>query len=164
MPSQLKNELAAVASVIDELLENDDYPNIVQPEYLREAVRAYPCQGGKRLRPALLIWSCGLFGGNVEQAYNAAAAVEIYHNWTLVHDDIIDNDKVRRGAPTSHCFLRDEGAGRFGLKRDEAEKFGRDFAILAGDIQQGWAVNMLLKSIQTGVDPRHAIASRRRAA
>ena len=109
MPSQLKNELAAVASVIDELLENDDYPNIVQPEYLREAVRAYPCQGGKRLRPALLIWSCGLFGGNVEQAYNAAAAVEIYHNWTLVHDDIIDNDKVRRGAPTSHCFLRDEG-------------------------------------------------------
>lgn len=153
MPSQLKNELAAVAVVINELLEKDDYPNIIQPEYLQDAVRAYPCQGGKRLRPALLIWSCGLFGGNIEQSYRAAAAVEIYHNWTLVHDDIIDNDTVRRGVPTSHCLLRDEGRERFGLNGEDSAKFGRDFAILAGDIQQGWAVNMLLKSIETGVDP-----------
>ena len=158
MTSQFKSELAAIAAIINELLEKDDYPNIIQPEYLRDAVRAYPCQGGKRLRPALLVWSCGLFGGSIEQAYNAAAAVEIYHNWTLVHDDIIDNDKVRRGAPTSHCFLGDEGAGRFGLKGDEAKKFGRDFAILAGDIQQGWAMNMLLKSLEVGVDSEVVVA------
>jgi geranylgeranyl pyrophosphate synthase len=162
MPLILKTELADVASQINALLQADDYPNIIQPEYLKEAVRAYPCSGGKRLRPALLIWTCGLLEGCIEKTPHAAAAVEIYHNWTLVHDDIIDNDDIRRGELSTHCKLAEIGRNDYALDAGAAVKFGRDFAILAGDIQQGWAVNMLLKSVEDGVDPAVATALCRR--
>ncbi len=160
--SKFKTELADVANQINAVLQADDYPGIIQPQYLREAVRAYPCSGGKRLRPALLMWTCGMLDGRVEKTLHAAAAVEIYHNWTLVHDDIIDNDDIRRGAPSTHCKLSQTGREEFNLEGDDAIKFGRDFAILAGDIQQGWAVNMMLKAVEDGVEPSVATALCRR--
>lgn len=58
--------------------------------------------GGKRLRPILTLWSCELFGGSVNQAYSAALAVEVFHNFTLIHDDIMDSAPVRRGQTTVH--------------------------------------------------------------
>src|ERR1019366_4223710 len=57
---------------------------------------------GKRIRPLLLMMSCDMFGGNVDQALNPAFAMEVFHNFTLVHDDIMDNADIRRGVPTVH--------------------------------------------------------------
>ena len=87
------NDLQNIARSIDTLLLNDPYPETVKPDYLRRAVRDYPVRGGKRLRPALVIWCCELLGGSREQALYPAAAAEVYHNWTLVHDDIIDRQR-----------------------------------------------------------------------
>ena len=125
-------------------------------------MRDYPVRGGKRLRPAMLIWSCGLLGGSESAALYPAAAVEVFHNWTLVHDDIIDQDDTRRGAPTSHVKLAAELGGRFSLAADDAERTGRDFAILAGDLQQGWANDLLLRSAEHGVPPEVTVALGRR--
>ncbi|MEX2060581.1 MAG: polyprenyl synthetase family protein [Nitrosopumilaceae archaeon] len=72
--------------------------------------------GGKRLRPYMVIKSCEILGGTIKQAMPAAAAVEMIHNFTLVHDDIMDNDEMRHGVPTVHT------------------KFGIPVGILAGDV------------------------------
>jgi len=145
----LKEKLKLNAEKVTLTIKNDDFPNTITPDFLQDAVRDYPLRGGKRLRSALLSWSCGLFGGDPESAKFAAAAVEIYHNWTLVHDDIIDNDLIRRNAPSLHTSLANFAENEY--QTDETLKFGQDFAILAGDIQQGWSVNMLLKSIEAGI-------------
>lgn len=58
--------------------------------------------GGKRLRPVLTLMTCDLFNGNVKHAYDAALAIEIFHNFTLVHDDIMDSAPIRRGEETVH--------------------------------------------------------------
>ena len=72
--------------------------------------------GGKRLRPYMVIKSCEVLGGTAKQAVAAASAVEMIHNFTLVHDDIMDNDEMRHGVPTVHT------------------KFGIPVGILAGDV------------------------------
>jgi geranylgeranyl diphosphate synthase type II len=58
--------------------------------------------GGKRLRPVLALMSCDLFGGDIEKALYPAMGVEIFHNFTLLHDDIMDNAPLRRGNLTVH--------------------------------------------------------------
>ena len=64
---------------------------------------AYTMQlGGKRLRPALVLMACDAFGGNVERALRPAVGLELFHNFTLLHDDVMDNADVRRGMPTVH--------------------------------------------------------------
>ena len=151
------DSLRKIAGEIDLLLRNDPFPDRVRPEYLRDAVRDYPGRGGKRLRPALLIWCCGMLGGDPASALYPAAAAEVFHNWTLVHDDIIDQDDSRRGAPSCHVSLA--GAmKRFCSEAAECERTGRDFAILAGDLQQGWANDLLLRSAEHGVAPHVALA------
>ncbi|MCP3967028.1 MAG: polyprenyl synthetase family protein [Lentisphaerae bacterium] len=156
------NELKNTAAKINEIILNDDFPSIIEPKYLRGTVIDYPGRGGKRLRPALLTWCCGLLGGDPQKALYPAVAVEIYHNWTLVHDDIIDDDDVRRGLPSAHASLTKYARDNFRNLRFGAEKFGRDFAILAGDIQQGWAANMMLKAADNGMSPEVTIALSRR--
>jgi geranylgeranyl diphosphate synthase type I len=156
------NELKNIAKRIDDLIINDDFPTIIEPDYLRGAVIDYPGRGGKRLRPALLMWCCGLLGGDIEKTLYPAIAVEIYHNWTLVHDDIIDDDTVRRGIPTTHCSLATYAKEHYNASECTADKFGRDFAILTGDIQQGWAVNSILKAVDHGVSAKVTIAMARR--
>lgn len=156
------DQLRQIAADIDRLLANDEFPAAVRPDYLRDAVRDYPVRGGKRLRPAMLIWSCGLLGGSESAALYPAAAVEVFHNWTLVHDDIIDQDDTRRGVPTSHVKLAAELGGKFSLTAGDAERTGRDFAILAGDLQQGWANDLLLRSTEHGVPPEVTVALGRR--
>lgn len=153
--------LRKVAREIDELIRNDPFPESIRPEYLRSAVRDYPGRGGKRIRPALLIWSCAMLGGSEEAALYPAAAAEVFHNWTLVHDDIIDRDVSRRGAPTCHVTLAEE-MKQFPLDDEARERSGRDFAILAGDLQQGWANDLLLRSVEHGVPPRVVLALSRK--
>ncbi|MCF7790499.1 MAG: polyprenyl synthetase family protein [Victivallales bacterium] len=149
----LFNELKKVSDGIDAIIQTDDYPTKISPLQLREAVLQYPSNPGKRLRPALVLWCCGLLNGNIEMAYYAAAAAEIYHNWTLVHDDIIDNDDLRRGNPSTHINLKNYAAETFSLDTSGSKKFGVDFALLAGDLQQSWALTLLLKSTENGVSP-----------
>lgn len=86
------------------------------PKELYVAASHLITSGGKRLRPYLVLKSCEVLGGNVEDAIAAASAVEMVHNFTLVHDDIMDNDEMRHGVPTVH------------------KKFGIPIAILAGDV------------------------------
>ena len=162
MKNQLKKEISDICSEINDLIASDSFPETVQPDFLREAVRLYPMRGGKRLRPVLTMWSCGAVGGNPRKALNAAAAVEIYHNWTLVHDDIIDCDELRRGVPTCHATLRKQSADAFGLSPEQADKYGNSMAILAADIQQAWAIDMLLRSETQGVPPSVVLSMTRR--
>src|SRR5208282_3508861 len=79
---------------------------------LLEAMRYGALGGGKRFRPFLVIESAALFGVPVEEALNAAAAVECIHCYSLVHDDLpaMDNDDLRRGRPTVHKAFDDATA------------------------------------------------------
>ena len=71
-------------------------------KYLYDLMRDYPQRGGKRFRPALVLLSCELFGGDPEKALTSAVAVELFHNFALVHDDIEDESLLRRGEQTLH--------------------------------------------------------------
>ncbi len=86
------------------------------PKMLYDAAAHLIVHGGKRLRPHMVIKSCQILGGTITIATPAASAVEMIHNFTLVHDDIMDNDEMRHGVPTVH------------------KKFGMPIAILAGDV------------------------------
>ena len=65
-------------------------------------MRDYPLRGGKAMRPALCIATCRALGGSVEAVLRSAAAIELYHNAFLVHDDIEDKSELRRAEPTLH--------------------------------------------------------------
>jgi geranylgeranyl diphosphate synthase type I len=86
------------------------------PKKLYDAAGHLIIHGGKRLRPYMVIRSCQIVGGKSSNAMNAASAVEMVHNFSLVHDDIMDNDEMRHGVPTVH------------------KKYGMPIAILAGDV------------------------------
>ena len=86
------------------------------PRILYEAASHLIRSGGKRLRPFMVVKSCQAFGGSQSSAMFAAGAVEMIHNFTLIHDDIMDRDEVRHGVPTVH------------------KRHGEALAILAGDV------------------------------
>lgn len=152
-PDFLKELDRCVQTLTPHLLD-DRYSARFQPEEIREAATMYVRSGGKRLRPAILLWSCGVMGGDLETAIPAAAAVEIFHTWTLVHDDIIDRDSLRRGNDTVHSRFQRRGGKGFNLPPDEAKHYGTSVAILAGDVQHGWNVSMLTELTRTkGLPP-----------
>ena len=95
----------------------DALPLSGAPDQLKEAMRYSLLGGGKRLRGCLLLISCALAGGDVDEALPFAAALEMIHAYSLIHDDLpaMDNDTLRRGKPTNHVV------------------FGEAMAILAGD-------------------------------
>ncbi len=99
-----------------------------KPVSIFEPARYILGSGGKRIRPVLLLSSCLAAGGDVENAYDAATAVEILHNFTLVHDDIMDNAPARRGQKTVH------------------EQWDANIAILLGDELMGLAYRQLLRT------------------
>ena len=73
-----------------------------EPHGLYEPIEYALSSGGKRLRPMMVLYGCSLFGGDVQKALPVALAVELFHNFTLLHDDIMDNAKIRRNKPTVH--------------------------------------------------------------
>jgi len=87
-----------------------------KPASLYNAARHLPQGGGKRLRPFLVMTACESVAGDVEKTYPFGAALELMHNFTLVHDDIMDKSKLRRNLPSVHV------------------KYGEPAAILAGDL------------------------------
>ncbi len=74
----------------------------VEIQRLYKMMRDYPERSGKRLRPALCLLICEAFGGNPENVFNTAAALELLQNWLLIHDDIEDGSDLRRGKPCLH--------------------------------------------------------------
>lgn len=87
-----------------------------QPKELYNPIRYILSMGGKRLRPCMVIMACNLFRDDVEEAIRPAVGIEIFHNFTLLHDDIMDNSILRRNKPTVHT------------------KWDRNIAILSGDV------------------------------
>ena len=73
-----------------------------EPKNLYEPINYILGLGGKRLRPVLTLMTTDLFGGNSKDAMNAALAIEMFHNFSLVHDDIMDDAPLRRGKATVH--------------------------------------------------------------
>ena len=71
-----------------------------EPKNLYEPIDYALQSGGKRIRPTLVLMAAQLFGGDIEKCIKPAVAMEIFHNFTLLHDDVMDNADVRRGRPT----------------------------------------------------------------
>ena len=109
-----------------------------EPERLYDPIRYSLAGGGKRLRPMLLLLSCGLFADDVDVALPAAAAVEIFHNFTLLHDDIMDNAAVRRGKPSVYA------------------KWGPSVAILSGDAMMICAYRLLSEDVELSISTRES--------
>jgi len=73
-----------------------------EPAELYDPIRYTMELGGKRMRPLLVLLGCDMFGGNLQQATDAAIGIELFHNFTLLHDDIMDQAPLRRGRETVH--------------------------------------------------------------
>jgi farnesyl diphosphate synthase len=114
------------------------------PAGLGEAMRYAVLDGGKRLRPLLVLAACQAVGGNQEAALRAGCAVELIHAYSLVHDDMpcMDNDVLRRGKPTVHV------------------KYGEARALLAGDALQALAFELLAPESETVPAPVQAALCR----
>jgi geranylgeranyl diphosphate synthase type I len=128
---------------VREYLDSEDYRGRFSPRHMSDSAYNYLNSGGKCLRPAILFFSCGAVGGDESKALPAAAAIEVFHTWTLAHDDIIDSDKKRRGRPTLHEEFSRRGQEELGLDPRDAEHYGLSVAILTGDLQHGWSVSLL---------------------
>ncbi|MBM3262883.1 MAG: polyprenyl synthetase family protein [candidate division Zixibacteria bacterium] len=125
-----------------EYLAEDRRKRLFAPQDIHDAVHSYVMAGGKVLRPCVLYFSCGAVGGDERMATPAAVAVELFHTWTLVHDDIIDRDVLRRGRPTVHEEFRLRALDRPGYTGGEAQHYGVSIGIMTGEIQHGWAISL----------------------
>ncbi|MFK7799902.1 MAG: polyprenyl synthetase family protein [Aureispira sp.] len=99
----------------------------LQPQTLYEPLDYILSLKGKQIRPILSLLACDVFGGNAPDALPVAMAVEIFHNFSLMHDDIMDASPLRRGQPSIH------------------EKYGNNTAILSGDVMLIYAYEQLHK-------------------
>ncbi len=108
---------------IENYLAQTDFPG--EPELLYAPICYSLAGGGKRLRPMLVMLACGIYSEETQQALTAAAAVEVFHNFTLLHDDIMDNADTRRGKPSVYA------------------KWGQNAAILSGDAMMICAYRLL---------------------
>lgn len=110
------NELLAMQELINfEIEEYSSSLRFKKPASLYEPISYTLNLGGKRTRPLLTLMACDLFDGNIKLAINAAVGIELFHNFTLLHDDIMDKAPLRRNMPTVH------------------QKWNSDIAILSGD-------------------------------
>ena len=98
---------------VEEIFANEQF--IAEPHELYEPIDYTLRLGGKRIRPTLLLAANAMFGGNVDEAKGAALGIETFHNFTLLHDDLMDRSPLRRGQPTVYT------------------KWGDNAAILSGD-------------------------------
>jgi geranylgeranyl diphosphate synthase type II len=75
-----------------------------KPTELYDPMNYIISHGGKRLRPIMVLMACDLFGGDLKKAIKPALAIEFFHNFTLIHDDIMDEAPLRRNKPTIHTL------------------------------------------------------------
>ncbi len=100
----------------------------MQPQGLYEPIAYTLSMGGKRLRPALTLMACNLYSENLEPAIAPALGIEVFHNFTLLHDDIMDRADIRRGRPTVH------------------KRWDDNTAILSGDVMQIAAYQLIAQT------------------
>lgn len=105
--------LKEISALIDQGIANLPIP--AKPEGLYGPIRYTMESGGKRLRPTLLLTCAAACGGDIKKSLPQALGLEMFHNFTLLHDDVMDNAEVRRGRPTVH------------------RRWNRNTAILSGD-------------------------------
>ena len=117
-----KDYLPLIESTLVSIFEGKEPYNLYEP------IRYVLSIGGKRLRPTFALMACDLFGGNVNDAVYPACALEVYHNFTLLHDDIMDNADMRRGKPTVH------------------KKWNENTAILSGDVMLSQAYEVMCRA------------------
>lgn len=110
-----------IQELINNYIDNQDFTG--KPAELYAPIEYILRQGGKRMRPTLCLLACELFGGDVDDCMVPAISAEIFHNFTLVHDDIMDQAPLRRGMETVY------------------HKWNSDIALLSGD-------TMLIKAFQ----------------
>ena len=115
--------LSQLSVIIEGELGQIAYPNT--PQKLYQPIDYVMGLGGKRMRPILLLMAHQLFDENIEKAISPALGIEIFHNFTLLHDDIMDNAPIRRGKQTVH------------------EKWNKNVAILSGDTMLVQAYQLL---------------------
>lgn len=113
------------------LIEEESF--LASPNNLYEPIEYAMHQGGKRIRPLLALMASELFSGDIEKAKPAAIAIEVLHNFTLLHDDIMDKSPLRRGMPTVY------------------NKYDTNTAILSGDTMFAKAFTYLLKADKTQI-------------
>lgn len=123
--------LKAYAEEIDVVI--DDSLSKLEPESLYESSEYLIKAGGKKFRPALTLLCCQAVGGKPEKALKAAAAIELTHTFSLIHDDIMDNDDTRRGKPAVH------------------KVWGEPLAILAGDSLFAKSFELLSQSAEDNI-------------
>lgn len=118
-----------LALIIEEAIANIPIPD--EPASLYQPLRYALALGGKRIRPRLALLGCGLNGGNISDALPAAMSVELLHNFTLIHDDIMDRADSRRGSPTVHSRWNQSvailsGDVLFAIAYDQLNAYGSD--------------------------------------
>lgn len=113
--------------------------NTIDPENLHDASKHLIKAGGKKIRPALVLLTAEAVGGNIEGAYKTAAAVELIHTFSLIHDDIMDEDEMRRGMPSVHTI------------------WGEPMAILAGDILFSLAFELVAQTHSDDIPPNRVV-------
>jgi geranylgeranyl diphosphate synthase, type II len=118
-------KLEDLQDIISDAVDKLSFP--VHPAELYEPLSYILSIGGKRMRPALLLMACDLFGGDIDQAISPALAIEVFHNFTLMHDDIMDNAPLRRGRVTVH------------------ERWNQNVAILSGDVMLIEGYKLMMK-------------------
>jgi geranylgeranyl diphosphate synthase type I len=133
----IERKLAENANMINGFLERELSGQ--EPASLSKASLHLIESGGKRLRPYMTIKACEAVGGRTEDAVPFAAAVELLHNFTLVHDDVMDHDDLRRGKPTVH------------------KVYGMPMAILAGDLLFAKVYDVITRNRPPGVSPERLL-------
>lgn len=119
------HSIEQLQGLINKAINDTQYTE--QPPELYEPITYLMQLGGKRMRPVLVLISTEIFGGQVLKALDAAIGIEIFHNFTLMHDDIMDKAPIRRGKPTVHI------------------KWNESAAILSGDVMFVEAYKLMIK-------------------
>jgi geranylgeranyl diphosphate synthase type II len=119
------HSIEQLQGLINKAINDTQYTE--EPVELYEPISYLMQLGGKRMRPVLVLVSTELFGGQVLKALDAAIGIEIFHNFTLMHDDIMDKAPIRRGKPTVHV------------------KWNESAAILSGDVMFVEAYKLMIK-------------------
>ncbi len=125
--------LDELSGVLEKALANLNLPE--DPKNLYKPIQYILSAGGKRIRPVLTLAACNMFKETIDQAIYPALAVEVFHNFTLVHDDIMDNADIRRGKETVH------------------KKWNNNVAILSGDAMTILAYKLLVKTDKQFIAP-----------
>ncbi len=150
---------AAVSTALDEFVAGQRAVLAAVGDELKPIADAIAdlVSGGKRFRPAFAVWSylaCGGAPDRLAAVIGASSSLELLHLGALVHDDILDDSDSRRGMPAAHRRLAE--VHRRGGRLGDPEVFGRNAAILLGDLLQLWSAETVLRS---GLDPVAAHAA-----